>query len=73
MQKPRPLKIEDRMIGQAELLDMVSFSESTLSRMEKQRQFPARMRFGDRRVGWSFREVQAWIEAQKLNRAVAKE
>ena len=74
MQEKRPLRdFEDRLIGQAELLDLVSFSQTTLARLEKQGQFPARMRFGDRRVGWSFREVQKWIEEHKLNRTVAKE
>ena len=63
---------EDRIIGHSELLELVSFSQSHLARLEKQGQFPHRIRLGDRRVGWSFNEVQKWIDEKKSNRIAEK-
>jgi predicted DNA-binding transcriptional regulator AlpA len=63
---------EDRIIRQPELLSLVGFSKSHLVRLEKSGQFPERIKLGDRRVGWSFNEVQRWIKEHKLNRVPEK-
>ena len=64
---------EDRIIRQPELLSLVGFSKSHLVRLEKSGQFPERIKLGDRRVGWSFNEVQEWVKARKYNRTVTLE
>ena len=58
----------DRLINQAELSKIVNISKSQIHRMEKCGKFPSRLKIGDRRIAWSFQEVQLWIEDQKLNR-----
>ena len=58
----------DRIIALAELNHMVGISKSHLSRLEKNGQFPQRIKIGQRRVGWSFNEVNEWLEERKNNR-----
>ncbi|MFT7574334.1 MAG: prophage regulatory protein [Alphaproteobacteria bacterium] len=58
----------DRIIDLAELTHMIGISKSHLSRLEKNGQFPQRIKIGQRRIGWSFNEFNEWLEERKNNR-----
>ena len=58
----------DRIIGSAELKSMVPYSNMHFWRMEKDGRFPKRIRLGANRVGWSLKEITAWIDAKKAER-----
>jgi prophage regulatory protein len=59
---------EARVIGSAELRQLVPFSDSYFWRLEKAGQFPRRIKIGQHRVGWALNEIVAWIEARKAQR-----
>jgi prophage regulatory protein len=58
----------DRIIDRRELLMLVPYSFSQVTRLEAAGQFPARIRLSPGRVGWSLAELTAWIEAKKAER-----
>ena len=64
----RFLRGEARVIGSAELRQLVPFSDSYFWRLEKAGQFPRRIKIGQHRVGWALNEIVAWIEARKAQR-----
>lgn len=55
--------IQDRLLRFAEVRDRTSLSRTTVWRMEKQGQFPARRQVGQRVVAWSEREIQSWLDS----------
>lgn len=57
-----------RIIGSAELRQLVPFSDSYFWRLEKAGLFPRRIKVGNHRIGWALEEVVAWIEARKSER-----
>ena len=63
--------VGDRIISRKELRTLVPYSDMHISRLEKAGRFPSRIRVGEARVGWSFREVQEWIAAKKAARQTA--
>jgi prophage regulatory protein len=65
------LDLGDRIISRKELRMLVPYSDMHISRLEKAGRFPPRIRVGDARVGWSFREVQEWMAAKKAARQTA--
>ncbi|MGF1475939.1 MAG: helix-turn-helix transcriptional regulator [Geminicoccaceae bacterium] len=54
----------DRIIDRHERRRLVPYSDVQVWRMEKAGTFPRRVKLGPGRVGWSFNEIQAWIEAR---------
>ena len=58
----------DRIIGHSELFDMVGLSKSHIARMERNGAFPERIKLGKRKVGWSLKEIQEWVEVRKKTR-----
>ena len=58
----------DRIIGKLALVELVGLSVSQLARLEKEGRFPQRIYIAKRRVGWSLKEVSAWIEERKNSR-----
>jgi predicted DNA-binding transcriptional regulator AlpA len=63
----------DQMIDRHELVKLVPYSLTHIKRLEVQGNFPARIRLGPHRVGWSLVEVQNWITERKDARALAAE
>ena len=59
----------DRIINKSQLTDLIAMSASHLYRLEKDGNFPQRIRIGKRRVGWSLNEVMRWMEDQKNSRS----
>ena len=55
----------DRIIDRNELKKLIPFSVTHILRLEAQGQFPARIRLGASRVGWSLLEIQEWIAERK--------
>jgi prophage regulatory protein len=58
---PRGTRLQTQTSG-------VPYSDMHIWRLEKSGRFPKRIRLGPNRVGWSAREVAAWIEARKAER-----
>jgi prophage regulatory protein len=65
------LDLGDRIISRKELRILVPYSDMHIRRLEKAGRFPRRIRVGEARIGWSFREVQEWIAAKKAARQTA--
>jgi prophage regulatory protein len=61
--------VADRIIREKELRSIVPYSSMHIWRLERAGQFPARIRLGPNRVGWSLREVSAWLDEKKAERA----
>jgi prophage regulatory protein len=61
-------KPKNRLIGSAELRQLVPFSDAHFWRLERAGEFPRRIKLGGQRVGWYLAEVLAWIEARKAER-----
>ncbi|MDF2529559.1 MAG: hypothetical protein K0Q57_439 [Gammaproteobacteria bacterium] len=55
----------NRIVRLKELKGLISLSEVTIWRKEKEGTFPRRKRIGKRAVGWDYRDVIEWMEAQK--------
>ncbi len=62
---------EDRIVSAKERRRLIPYSDMHIWRLEKAGRFPKRIRLGENRVGWSFRELQEWIAARKLERNAA--
>ena len=58
----------DRIIDRHELLTLVPYSFSQITRLEGAGEFPRRIVLSAGRVGWSLREVMTWIDARKASR-----
>ena len=58
----------DRIITTKELLGIVPYSAMHVWRLERDGKFPGRIQIGPNRVGWSLREIMAWVEAKKAAR-----
>lgn len=54
-----------RIIGIRELSAMLPLSRSQLWRLEKNGEFPRRIKLGKRRVGWRLSDIEQWIEARR--------
>lgn len=55
------MKKDIRVIPLSEVMEITTFSRTTLFRMVKKGSFPAPRQIGERRVGWLSNEVQAWL------------
>ena len=58
----------DRIIDRRERRNLIPYSDVHILRLERAGKFPARIRLGPSRVGWSECELLEWIEARKLDR-----
>ncbi len=58
----------DRIIREHELRMIVPYSSMHIWRLERAGRFPARIRLGPNRVGWSLREVSDWLDERKAER-----
>ena len=59
---------DDRIVPAKERRQLIPYSDMHIWRLEKAGLFPKRIRLGENRVGWSFRELQEWISARKAER-----
>ena len=63
----------DRIIDRNELKKLIPYSVTHILRLEAQGKFPARIRLGASRVGWSLLEIQEWIAERKTARSISIE
>jgi|APSaa5957512622_1039677.scaffolds.fasta_scaffold266286_2 prophage regulatory protein len=58
---------ENRILSLLDVQAMIPFSRSSLWRLEKQGDFPKRVKLtpNGRRVGWKESEIQQWIESRE--------
>lgn len=59
----------DRLLRKHEVLDRIGFRHTRFHKMLSAGEFPAPVRFGDRAVRWSEREVDEWLKARLAARA----
>ena len=57
-----------RIIRKPELLNIIGLSDPTIWRMEKNGDFPKRLRLGGNSCGWLEAEVNEWIEERLADR-----
>ena len=50
------------IIGWKQLKEMQPYSRQHISRLEKDRKFPVRVKLGQNRVGWVLEEVEAHFQ-----------
>ena len=50
-----------RIIRIEEVMARVQLSRSTIWRMERNRQFPQRVRLGTKAMGWAEEDIEAWL------------
>lgn len=61
---------QDRIVSSKERRTLIPYSDMHVWRLEQTGQFPRRIRLGANRVGWSLRELDAWIESRKAEREI---
>lgn len=54
-----------RIIRRPEVIKMTGLSGTTLWRLEKEGNFPKKIKLSQKIVGWSETEIQRWIEDRK--------
>ncbi len=61
-QKPvKQTETTDRILRAKEVISLTGLSRTTIWRLEKQGEFPARVSLGGNRVGWRLSEINHWI------------
>ena len=54
-----------KVLSQRELSSIIPYSPVHIARLERAGKFPKRIKLGPNRVGWSYPEVIAWLDAAK--------
>ena len=57
--------LPDRILRTKEVQDITGLSRTTIWRMERKGDFPARVMLGENSIGWRYVEVDAWIKNRK--------
>jgi len=53
--------MEEKIVRKKNVEDLTKMSSSQIDRMEQEGDFPRRRQITERIVGWSYLEIQAWI------------
>lgn len=53
-----------RVLSQQEVIHRVGIGRVTIWRLEKEGNFPLRIRLTDHRIGWYEHEITQWIESR---------
>jgi predicted DNA-binding transcriptional regulator AlpA len=64
--------MEERILRKQKVRDITGLSSTQIDRMEQEKRFPRRRQITERIVGWSFNEVQAWIQ-ERLHGSVEQQ
>ena len=56
--------MEEKIVRKKHVEDLTKMSSSQIDRMEHEGDFPRRRQITQRIVGWSYIEIQAWINAR---------
>lgn len=56
-----------------EVVEITGLSQSTISRLEKNKEFPMRRRIGMRAVGWLENEVRDWVDERTAEGSEAED
>lgn len=51
----------ERIVSSKEVQELTGLSRTTIWRLERNGEFPARVQLSSTRIGWRFTEVQEWI------------
>ena len=54
--------MEERILRKQKVRDITGLSSTQIDRMEHEDKFPRRRQITERIVGWSYIEIQAWIQ-----------
>jgi predicted DNA-binding transcriptional regulator AlpA len=60
--KPRRYLV--KILRTPEVVSLTGLSRVTLWRLERKRQFPARLRLTENSVGWNERDILRWVESR---------
>lgn len=53
----------ERIVSSKEVQELTGLSRTTIWRLERNGEFPARVQLSSTRIGWRFSEVQDWIQS----------
>lgn len=53
--------MEERILRKQKVREITGLSSTQIDRMEHENRFPRRRQITERIVGWSFKEIQTWI------------
>ena len=56
--------MEERILRKQKVREITGLSNTQIDRMEHEDRFPRRRQITERIVGWSFNEIQAWINTR---------
>lgn len=59
-------QISNRMLRSREVVNLTGLSKTTLWRLEKKGDFPARKQLSVGAVGWSLFEVELWMSSRNV-------
>ena len=54
----------DKILRRKQVMELVGLSYTTVWRLEKAGDFPARIKLGKSSVGWHLNEVEAWLSGR---------
>lgn len=54
--------MEDKILRRESVRQMTGLSNTQIDRMEQEAKFPRRRQITERIIGWSYVEIQAWIQ-----------
>lgn len=63
----------DRILRTSEVLAMTGLGRTTLWRMERRGEFPARRKITGNTVGWLASEVEEWVKTRPVVPCAARE
>ena len=64
-QSSEPTEAQDRILRANEVQQIVGLSRSTIWRMERKGQFPARLPLGTGSIGWLKSDIEAWMQNRR--------
>jgi len=71
------LELQDRVMRHEEVVALTGYTQTHLRRLEAQARFPRRFKLNPDggiggSVGWSYREVMAWLDERRRSREPAQ-
>lgn len=51
----------NKIIRVEQVIELVQLSRTTIWRMERENQFPQRVRLGTKAMGWKEAEIESWL------------
>ena len=57
--------MKDKFLRIDEVIALTGLSQSTIYRLEQNRQFPQRLKLSERAVAWREEEIRSWMQSRE--------